>query len=154
MEENRSIETLTGYRWWLRKKRSRYLCTFAGVTAAVVLMGLLARFAGLDGMDSSDIVGGIAILLAFEAVAVYQLILWCRTFRRRVVGAWTGVVREKHKTRYPNKRVKSYHITADVNGTLMTTVCLKQTYYRAEPGQQILLFTYGGSCIHSVHPEV
>ena len=148
------LQQLSGYRWWLRKYRG--LCLKTGVwtllVVAVVAFGLY--MAGLESFDRWEILFAGGMLLFFAGYGVYQLGLLAVSFFRKPAYCWFGTVEKTLHLRLPNRRTRALIITASVQGKTIDGVCQHKTYHLAQPGQRVVLFSYDGSHIYCVHPEM
>ena len=112
---------------------------------------IVLGYAGFDTFEKVDLVFGLVSISFFQLIAFYQLFLCLQLSRKKMEHYWIGTVNGKFKEKYPNKRVKSYHITADVSGEIVCATCLKRSYNIVQPGQNILLFSIGTTKVYCVH---
>ena len=123
------------------------------ITIVVAAITYICWIAGLDTFRKQDLLFGFAALGLFQVLAIRQFLLGQRIFHSKIERFWYGTVLAKHKVNYPNKRVKSYHITVKVSDESVYTNCLKKTYDTAQPGQRVLVFSIGASKRYCVHPD-
>lgn len=146
-----NVEELRVFRWWKRKQRHRYFRMFVLITVAVIAVTYVLWYAGFDTFRRNDLIFGLASLGLFQVIALYQFALCVKMFSKKIDQCWAGVVTEKYKEKYPNKRLKCYRITAKTSAGEMDAVCLKKSFYAVKTGSRVLLFTVGTSKIHCVH---
>lgn len=149
-----TLRELSGYRWWNRQYRARCLKTSLWIYAVVAVIAAALYFAGLETFETWEVLFAAATLLFFAAYGTYQLLLLLRSFFRKPTGCWFGTVKETRRILLPNRNTKALIITADVNGKPLDGICQSKTYYRAERGQKVVLFTFDEKNVYCVHPDM
>lgn len=151
---HQKIEDMSGYRWWIRRKRSCYFQDF--LTILFVLAAFVAGMylIGFDTFETKEIIFVTVLVLLIFAFAMRQLLLTIKTFTWQIDAYWFGTITDMRRNLKSNKKLKNYRLTADVQGKSMEGICLTKTYYKAEVGQEILLFTIGTDVVYCVHPRM
>lgn len=148
------MNALSGYSWWKRNSRSRYTRLFFWILMICILITAVFLMIGFDNASRAEIVVCIGMVLFLAMYDLYLLVLILRSFRWQADACWFGVITDMSIIRLPNRHVKEYRISANVDGKIMDGICLSKTYYRAQKGQRVVLFTQGNDTVYCVHPDM
>lgn len=147
------INELPGLRRWM-KKRSIYFFRNGVMTLAILCMlAFLFWAAEIDFKNVKEVLFLACFFLFVAFYSCYQFVLWIRSLKWNIGNYWFGTIVDMHCIHSAKKKIRSYRITADVNGKMMEGVCRVDTYNRAKIGDRILLFTLKGDKVFCVHPN-
>lgn len=148
------IEDMSGYRWWIHRRRSCYFQDFLTILFVLTVFIIGMYFIGFNTFNIKELIFVAVLILLILVFAMRQLILALKTFTWKIDKYWFGTITDMRRNLKSNKKLKNYRLTVDVNGKSIEGICLTKTYYKAEVGQEVLLFTIGTDIVYCVHPRM
>lgn len=148
-----AIEQYSGYTWWLKKRKKYYRKNTMMIFLIVLIFSVALWVANKDNIEIMEFIFVTVFMLLFICVGVQQARRWLACNTLIIDNYHIGTVVSMRRNLKPNKKVKNYRITANVNGKELEGLCLLQTYGQVQPGDQVLVFCIG-DMIYCVQPYV
>ena len=144
---NEEIERCNSYRWWLNRRRKRYLQSALMIIVLEIMVVLLVFGGEIIDYRIQDLIFGLFGLILFAAVAGYQVVQWVKSYSWKVHQAYRGIVVEKNRFSMHSKSKRhdnrGYYVVIRIGELTIEGRCEFEMYRKLEVGVEVLLFNIG-----------